>query len=477
MSEKRPIPPVFTRPQERAPYQPYGAARDMWKSRRREVLMAGAANTGKSRGCLEKLHFCADKYPNSRMLIVRRTRHSLTQTAMVTYERRVLPHGWLITKQNTGGRIRWNVGDQQYEYPNGSIIAVGGMDDAQKIMSSEWDMVYCQEAIELTENNWEAVTTRLRNHVMPYQQLLADCNPSFPTHWLKQRCDRGATLLLESRHEDNPACTPEDIAVLDALTGVRYLRLRKGIWAAAEGMVYEEWDTSCHVLSHAQLVSLGIFKSSESRELDRSAAVKHVYGSADWGWTNPGCLHVWAVDGDGRVYLVHEIYQTQRDIDWWIEQAKQLKQQYAVEQWICDPAEPSYIEQFQKNRLSAVKGLNSIAAGISQVQARLKQAEDGRPRFCVYAHALASRDELRAAAYQPTSFLGEILEYVWPKSHDGSPVKEVPVKINDHALDSARYLCAWLAEGHPTSATLLGDLKKRVEARQNILQKIKEQYW
>jgi phage terminase large subunit len=115
------------------------------------------------------------------------------------------------------------------------------MDKSTKIMSSEYDMIYVQEATELTEEDWESLTTRLRNGIMPYQQLMADCNPSHPQHWLKLRCDRGATLLLESRHEDNPSITPAYIAKLDALTGVMKLRLRYGRWAAAEGMVYESW--------------------------------------------------------------------------------------------------------------------------------------------------------------------------------------------------------------------------------------------
>jgi len=81
---------------------------------------------------------------------------------------------------------------------------MAGMDKATKIMSSEFDMIYVGEATELTENDWEMLATRLRNGVMPYQQLIADCNPEAPTHWLKVRVDTGKTTGLDSRHEDNP---------------------------------------------------------------------------------------------------------------------------------------------------------------------------------------------------------------------------------------------------------------------------------
>jgi hypothetical protein len=44
---------------------------------------------------------------------------------------------------------------------------IGGMDKPTKIMSSEYDFIYVQEAIELTETDWENLTTRLRNGRCP----------------------------------------------------------------------------------------------------------------------------------------------------------------------------------------------------------------------------------------------------------------------------------------------------------------------
>jgi predicted O-methyltransferase YrrM len=58
------------------------------------------------------------------------------------------------------------------------MIVVVGLDKAQKVMSSEYDVIFVQEAIELTVDDWEALTTRLRNGKISFQQLLADCNPS-----------------------------------------------------------------------------------------------------------------------------------------------------------------------------------------------------------------------------------------------------------------------------------------------------------
>lgn len=445
--------------EEQYGYHPYGAALTGWRSRRRELVLAGPAGTGKSVLCLHKLHKCAKKYPNMRALVCRKTRESITQTAMVSYEKKVLRPGWL------GDTIVWRTSEQEYRYFNGSIIAVGGLDKASKIMSSEWDMIYVQEATELTEEDWGTLTTRLRNGKMPYQQLIADCNPSYPTHWLKQRADRGEVLMLESRHEDNPTVTPEYLASLDKLPGVLRDRLRYGRWAAAEGMVYSEWDAAIHVVSRKQLIAWNILHSDETIN---PQGTRRMFAAMDFGWTNPGVLQVYALDADDRAYMIREIYQTERDIDWWLERACAIKQEFPmIEQFICDPARPDYIEQLNKYRLNAVGAINDIPLGISEVHARLKIAGDGHPRFHVYEFALKERDESRVSAHRPFCFSMEIDAYAWPKSKDGQPVKEVPVKVDDHSMDTARYFCVHMADPANVSATQhLRDLQRRKELAQ-----------
>lgn len=444
---------------QRAPYRPYGAALTAWKSRRRELLLAGPAGTGKSVLCLHKLHYCAKRNPELRAIICRKTRESITQTAMVSYEKKVLQPGWL------GDVVVWRTQEQEYRYANGSIIAVGGLDKASKIMSSEWDIIYVQEATELSEEDWGALTTRLRNGAKSYQQLIADCNPSYPTHWLKQRADRGETYMLESRHEDNPTVTPEYLASLDKLPGVLRDRLRYGRWAAAEGMVYSEWDAAIHIVSRKQLIAWNILHADETIN---PVGTRRMVAAMDFGWTNPGVLQVYALDSDDRAYMVREIYQTERDIDWWLEQARSIKQEFPmIEQFVCDPARPDYIEQLNKYRLNAVGAINDIPLGISEVHARLKIAGDGRPRFSVYEYALKSRDESRANAHRPFCFSMEIDAYAWPKSKDGQPVKEVPVKVDDHSMDTARYFCVHMADpANVAAAQHLQDMQRRVTLAQ-----------
>lgn len=240
-------------PAQRA-YQPLGAALELLYDRGPEVVLSGPAGTGKSRACLEKLHICAIKYPGMRALIVRKTRESLSEAALVTYEDKVLPEGSPIAQ---GPRRNFR---QVYSYPNRSQIVVGGLDKPAKVMSTEYDLIYVQEAVELELADWLALTTRLRNGRMPYQQLIADCNPDAPTHWLWVRAQSGQLTLRQSRHEDNPRLfrdgelTDEGQVYIDRLDrlgylnpetgqieGTEYQRLRQGLWVQATGIVFGVW--------------------------------------------------------------------------------------------------------------------------------------------------------------------------------------------------------------------------------------------
>src|SRR3954453_9229640 len=174
------------------PFQPRGQALAMFHDNSEEILMSGPAGTGKSRACLEKVHLVCRLYPGARVLVARKTRKSMTQSTMVTFAEKVLP-------AKCGARYVGQPYDE-YRYANGSVVALAGLDDPEKIKSAEFDMAYINEATECTVNDWELVSARLRNGVVPWKgQLLGDCNPAGPQHWLRQRSLAGITRLYESR--------------------------------------------------------------------------------------------------------------------------------------------------------------------------------------------------------------------------------------------------------------------------------------
>ena len=429
-------------------FVPRGTARRLLECREPEVLLSGPAGTGKSRACLEKMHLLALKNPGFRGLIVRKTLVSLSNSALVTFREHV------AAESIAAGHVRWFGGSTEkaacYEYRNGSIINVGGMDKATKVMSTEYDAIYVQEAIELTVTDWESLTTRLRNGKISFQQLMADTNPDTDTHWLKKRADSGSTLMMESRHEDNPVIVGDDghytergaayMASLDALTGVRHARLRKGLWVAAEGQIYEEWDPAVHLVDSFPVPA----------EWPRFWAV-------DFGYRNPFVCQRWAQDPDGRLYLYAETYRTGRLVE---EHAADILSQVArlgtkadgnagVRVW-KEPKPRAIVTDHDAEGRATFEdriGMPTVAAhkavkeGIQSVQARLKAQRDGRPRLFIMRGALTMRDPELVTRSLPTCTADEVGGYVW------NATKEEPVKESDHGMDAMRYVVQYVDRG------------------------------
>lgn len=235
-------------------YIPRGTMDELWNTIPcyEELVLSGPAGTGKSRFCLEFMYRCAMIYPNMRGLIVRKVRADLTESGLVTFDDKVLGPGHPLTEGERARRSRYDF------YHNNATIVVGGLDqgdkkESSKVMSTEYDLIFVQEATQLTIRDWENLVTRLRNGAMPFQALIADCNPSSPNHWIKKRGDSGGLKLVHTNHKDNPILWNGDIqewtdlgkayiAQLEKLTGVRKARLLAGLWAQAEGTVYDTFS-------------------------------------------------------------------------------------------------------------------------------------------------------------------------------------------------------------------------------------------
>jgi phage terminase large subunit len=172
--------------------------------------------------------------------------------------------------------------------------------------------------------------------------------------------------------------------------------------------------------------------------------IHEVVAGVDWGFTNPGTIQVWAVDYDGRMYLVHEVYRTRQLIGWWVKKGVELADTYGISPFVCDPSEPAYIHQFRDAGLLTRTANNELVSGIQRVQSRLVVQPDGLPRLMAYRGCVVERDPLLEEARKPCSVLEEMDVYAWIKSKDGRPVKEEPAKINDHGMDAMRYAVSYV---------------------------------
>lgn len=411
------------------------------------IAIVGPAGTGKSRGVFEYVHYLLTRYPHTRALLLRRTRRSLSESGMVTYEEKVQPE--------LDG-VAWQSSKQRYAYPNGSVLAVGGLDKPGKVLSSDWDLIVIQQAEEIDEDALEKCLTRINRpgsrSSMPFNQVILDVNPDAPTHWLRQRLNAGRTVELISVHEDNPALydlatrqwTPAGakyMATLDALTGVRYLRYRKGIWAAAEGMVYQDvWNPALHLVSGVELGwEIG---GPDQRPIPPASWPRYL--SLDFGYTHPFVCGWWAMDGDGRLYRYREIYMSHRLVE---DHAADIKRLHGTEPLpyaiIADPEDAEGRATFTRvTGWSTYPANKTVAMGIQAVAARLRPAGDGKPRLFFVRDSVVERDPALVTAHLPTCTEEEMEGYVWNLAA-GRTSGEEPVKKDDHGNDQTRYLVAY----------------------------------
>jgi PBSX family phage terminase large subunit len=411
-----------------------GGMLQLWESKHHEAILAGAYETGKTYAALHKLHALLCLFPGSNALMVRKTRNSILSSAVVTYEKKVLPFPPSDKRcpiQKYGGER-----PEFYIYPNGSRLTVGGLDDADKYLSAEYDFIYVNQAEEIPLDSWEKLIGRATGRAgnAPYTQVLGDCNPGPPNHWIK---NRPSLLVLLTRHEDNPALYDGEnwteqgkrtIAILDGLTGLRYKRGRLGLWVGAEGVVYE-FDNTVHLIQRFEI----------PKSWQRVRVI-------DFGYTNPFVCQWWAIDNDGRLYLYRELYMTQRTVKVHVDKIKKLSEGERISVTIADhDAEDR--ATLKENGIETIAADKRVLVGIEKVQERLKKASDGKPRLFVLEDSLVEVDESLREKFHPYRTEDEFTVYAYPDGKDGKPIKEEPLKVYDHGMDALRYIVMYFDGG------------------------------
>ena len=423
-------------------YEPKGAARVLFRCKQPEVLIEGPAGTGKTRACLEYINYLCETWPGIRVALCRQTRKSMSESVLQTFEDHVLWPGHPAIVGDAGRANR-----SHYTYPNSAHIMIGGLDKPDRIMSTEFDVVYVAEATETVVSAWEKLTSRLRNKRMPWQQAIADCNPGSQYHWLNQRANSGLMVRLLSRHEDNPHVDAPYLAKLQNLTGPRRDRLYAGLWVSEEGLVYDNWDPARHVVPL-------------TKEIKDS--IKWTAGSIDWGFRNPGCFQVWGVTGDSTLYRLAEVYRAEKTLDWWAEAICELDGEYDLQRVVADPAEPRSID-FLNDRIGDSRGRRMVRivqkadnrirgtaekdrVGIDLIKWGLG-AKHEKPRMYFIEDAQRhGRDPICKEAMQPCSTEEEFPGIVWAQTTDGRKPDEKPdPKCPDHGENACRYMVnfAW----------------------------------
>lgn len=407
---------------EKAIYTPYGGAAEFMYCHDPEVIIHGPAQTGKTLAAAWKIHIIASKHPGAQIAILRKAQTDVYGSVLQTFEKviansPVMPYG--------------GVKPERYMYPEvggkQSVVWIGGMDKAGKVLSSERDLVYVNQAEQLSLDDWENLTTRTtgRGAVIPYPQLIGDANPGGSKHWIRERYKQGALRLVQATHRDNPTLydpktgelTEFGVKTMDRLsklTGIRRKRLYEGIWATAEGAVYDMFDASVHA------------KTRPDKEM------VEWYLAMDEGYTNPAVILLVGIDSDGRWHVKAEWYERGRLQSAQVAEAVKFCDEYPIYQAAVDANAAGLIADLVNAGVPAEGGKGRVLDGISKIQDMLKVQGDGKPRLTVDPSCVETINEFES--------------YIWKSGISGS-MKDEPVKEYDHSLDSLRYLADVIGVG------------------------------
>jgi phage terminase large subunit len=406
------------------PYTFYGGAAEFRDYTGPEAVLEGPFETGKTLAALQTLHERLWQYPNTRALMIRKTYKSLVQSAIVTYEKKVLP----IPIESSASLVKKYGGEKPefYDYGNGSRLVCGGLDNADKVLSSEYDFIYVNQVEEIDLDDFEKLTGRATGRAgnAPFSQIMGDCNPSYPTHWLltRERLKR-----FRQMHEHNPVLFNQEtgelteqgvisMAALDALTGVRYLRGRKGMWAAAEGVIYDNWDET-NITDEAEY----------NPDLDLYWAVDdgYVYGQGPGTASyHPRVVLFMQPTAIGGVNVVDEYY------------ACHELSENTIENCLQKPYKPPYVSYVDssaaelKGRLWN-KGMQTVGAthpvqeGIKNLRRMVCDGNSVR-LFRIHPRCVNLNREMSSYRYDDVSIMANIGE-------------RKPLKVDDHGPDCARY--------------------------------------
>lgn len=265
-----------------------------------EWMLSGPAETGKTWATLWRLDSLLRSTPRVKATLARKVQADIYGTVLVTWEAiqemraamgqpRAIAYG--------GEKPQW------YNYVNGSRLWVGGLDKPGKILSAERDLIYINQAEQITKDDWEYCLTRAtgRGAVLSQTMLFGDCNPGPEDHWIIKR----QTLkVFHSKHVDNPSLYTDageqtaqgvkSITRLQSLTGINKKRLYFGLWVGAEGLFFEEFDPE------DGRVVIDPFPIP---------ADWPVWLALDYGFGHPTAIGLFTRDSEGVVYLIAEHVQ------------------------------------------------------------------------------------------------------------------------------------------------------------------------
>ena len=424
----------------------------------KHVGFGGARGGGKSWAVRTKAKLMAVKYPGIRQLIVRRTYPELTQNHIQILRTEL----YGIAAYNDKDKIlRFRNAPAAGKEPSTIRFMYCAKDgDLDRLQGQEYDLIYLDAATQLSEHQMKTITACLRGVNDFPKRIYYTCNPGGQGHgyikriFIDRRYESGEIpeeyTFIQSLVTDNKALMasqPDYVRQLEALPEKLRRAWLLGDWDIFEGQFFEDFRERPDL---ALCAKAGL----EPEEAARQRRFVHVipafqpprewklYRSFDWGYSKPFSCAWWAVDYDGRLYRILELYGCTKTpnegLKWTPDRVfERIREIEGEHPWlrgrriegVADPAiwdesgGVSIAETGERHRVFFTPGDHSRIPGWMQCHYRLMFDAEGIPMMYVF-------DNCRA-------FIRTVPLMVY----DEHRPEDLDTELEDHACDEWRYMC------------------------------------